>query len=97
MEKQQEPEYTQQLSSIRKKRLFLWFVFASYIPAIILAFTAGNGPPTATIVAILWLIGAGVGGVMVSFSRCPRCNQLFHMRGVNTSWGRRCRHCSLKL
>ncbi|MDD2557082.1 MAG: hypothetical protein RBR43_01545 [Desulfuromonadaceae bacterium] len=97
MENQHEPEHSQQLAVIRKKRLFLWIVFASYIPAIVLAFTAGNGPPTATIVAILWLIGAGIGGVLVSFSRCPRCNQLFHMRGASTSWGRRCRHCNLNL
>ncbi len=90
-------EYTRQLSTIRKKRMFLWFVFASYIPAIVLAFTVGTGQPTAIVIAIIWLIGAGAGGVMVSFSRCPRCNQLFHMRGISTSWGRHCRHCDLKL
>ncbi|MGC9518745.1 MAG: hypothetical protein ACP5FP_03690 [Desulfuromonadaceae bacterium] len=90
-------EYSEQLKGIRKKRLFLWFVFASYIPAIVLAFTVGNGQPTAIVIAIIWLIGAGAGGAMVSFSRCPRCNQFFHMRGISTSWGRRCRHCNLKL
>ncbi|MCA1797421.1 MAG: hypothetical protein ABR516_04380 [Desulfuromonadaceae bacterium] len=97
MEENSPSEYTRQLSTIRKKRMFLWFVFASYIPAIVLAFTVGNGQPTAIVVAIIWLIGAGAGGVMVSFSRCPRCKQLFHMRGISTSWGRRCRHCNLRL
>ncbi len=97
MKKKHEPEFAIQLAAIRRKRIFLWLVFASYIPAIILAFTVGNGPPAATIVAILWLISAAIGGIMVSFSRCPRCNELFHMRGVSTSWGRRCRHCNLIL
>jgi ABC-type multidrug transport system permease subunit len=97
MKKNTQTEYTGELKDIRKKRMFLWFVFASYIPAIVLAFTVGSGQATAIVIAIIWLIGAGVGGVMVSFSRCPRCNQLFHMRGISTSWGRRCRHCNLKL
>ena len=90
-------DYAEQLAAIRKKRLFLWLVFASYIPAIVMAFTVGSGQSTAIVVAALWLIGAGIGGAMVSFSRCPRCNQLFHMRGISTSWGRRCRHCNLHL
>lgn len=97
MEDNSRSEYAGQLSSIRKKRMFLWFVFASYIPAIVLAFTVGNGQPTAIGIGIIWLIGAGVGGARVSFSRCPRCRQLFHMRGISTSWGRRCQHCGLKL
>ncbi len=97
MEEKAESEYSDQLSIIRKKRMFLWFVFASYIPAIVLAFTVGNGQPMAIVIATIWLVGAGAGGVMVSFSRCPRCNQLFHMRGISTSWGRRCQHCRLKL
>ena len=97
MKKNTQTEYTGELKAIRKKRMFLWFVFASYIPAIVLAFTVGSGQATAIVIAIIWLIGSGVGGVMVSFSRCPRCSELFHMRGISTSWGRYCRHCNLKL
>lgn len=90
-------QYQQQLAAIKRKRLFLWSVFASYIPAIILAQVITTGNWLSYVVAILWLLLAGLGGILVSFSRCPACGQLFHMRGVVTYWGKKCQHCGLSL
>lgn len=85
------------LKEIKRKRLALWCVFISYLPAIgiVLRFSSDNtGPAT---VAIVWIIAAAIAGARVSLSRCPQCGNLFHMRGVSTSWGKRCRHCKLSL
>ncbi|WP_282753845.1 hypothetical protein [Desulfuromonas thiophila] len=89
--------FVSQLAALRKKRLILWSVFISYLPAISLALILAEGQAAAITVGILWLLAAGGAGVGVSFSRCPRCGQFFHMRGLTTSWSRRCQHCRLHL
>ncbi|MBN2645712.1 MAG: hypothetical protein JXR59_09600 [Desulfuromonadaceae bacterium] len=96
METSEAKNMEEQLAVIRRKRLILWSVFISYLPAVTVALIMG-GDKGATVVAVLWLIAAGAAGVGVSFSRCPRCGQFFHMRGVTTSWGRHCQHCNLGL
>ncbi len=85
------------LKNIKSKRLQLWCVFISYLPAIGITLTLSLDNTGPAIVAVLWIIAAGVAGVRVSTSRCPQCGNLFHMRGVSTSWGRSCRHCNLSL
>lgn len=84
------------LAGIRNRRMFLWLVFASYIPAIWFALKIG-GDTLAAVVAILWLSMSATGGVLVSFAICPRCGNRFHMKGISTSWGSRCVHCKLSL
>ena len=93
----EETSYSEALRQIRLKRLQLWAVFISYLPAIgvTLAVSDSQGAPMA--ICLLWVLFAAIGGVRVSFSRCPRCGNLFHMRGAMTSWGRRCQHCQLSL
>lgn len=85
------------LKSIKRKRLQLWCVFISYLPAIGITLPLSSDNTGPAIVAGVWIIAAGVAGGRVSFSRCPQCGNLFHMRGVSTSWGRTCRHCNLSL
>jgi len=85
------------LKSIKRKRLQLWSVFISYLPAIGITLPLSTGNTAPAIVAGIWVVAAGVAGVRVSTSRCPQCGNLFHMRGISTSWGRSCRHCNLSL
>ncbi|MDY0189862.1 MAG: hypothetical protein RBR22_03930 [Desulfuromonas sp.] len=85
------------LKNIKSKRLQLWCVFISYLPAIGLTLSLSSDNTGPAIVAGLWIIAAGVAGVRVSMCRCPQCGNLFHMRGISTSWGRSCRHCNLSL
>jgi len=92
-----EDETTTQLRLIRRKRWQLWLVFISYLPAIGIALSMTEGNTWPAITAGCWVVAAGVAGVRVSLSRCPRCGNLFHMQGVSTSWGRSCRHCKLSL
>ena len=89
-------EFYGRLAGIRLRRKFLWSVFFSYIPVIWIALKIG-GDGLAIGVGIFWLILASVGGVMVSFSLCPRCGNRFHMKGLSTSWGSQCVHCKLSL
>jgi hypothetical protein len=91
------PTYAQELKQIRLKRYQLWGVFISYLPAIGITLSISEGSAAPAAVCLLWVLFAAIGGVRVSFSRCPRCGNLFHMRGAGTSWGRRCRHCDLSL
>jgi hypothetical protein len=90
------PDLPALLAGIRTRRRFLWTVFASYIPAIWYALKIG-GDNLALVVGILWLVMASAGGILVSFARCPRCGDRFHMKGISTSWGSRCVHCKLSL
>lgn len=85
------------LKAIRSKRLQLWGVFISYLPAIGTALSVSSGNTGPIVVASVWIVAAGVAGARVSLSRCPRCGNLFHMRGISTSWGKTCRHCDLSL
>ena len=89
-------EFSERLAGIRLRRTILWTVFISYIPVIWVALKIG-GDGLAIVVGILWLLMASAGGVMVSFSLCPRCGNRFHMKGISTSWGSRCVHCKLGL
>ncbi|WP_432821833.1 hypothetical protein [Trichloromonas sp.] len=89
-------ELPARLAGIRTRRRFLWSVFISYIPAIWFALKTG-GDGLALVVGILWLLMASAGGILVSFARCPRCGDRFHMKGISTSWGGRCVHCKLSL
>ncbi|MEJ2201364.1 MAG: hypothetical protein P8X63_10185 [Desulfuromonadaceae bacterium] len=97
MEETITPEIVMRLSGIRMRRLFLWLVFLTYLPAIGLALKFSDTGKPAFYLGITWLLMAAVGGVLVSFSRCPRCHELFHIQGYSTSWGRRCVNCNLHL
>lgn len=85
------------LAVIRRKRKQLWAVFFTYLPAIGLALKFSTGNTVPALVAGCWVTAAAIAGARVSLSRCPACGNLFHMQGVSTSWGRRCRHCKLSL
>jgi len=93
----EEQRFDEQLKQIRHKRMQLWAVFISYLPVIGITLSVSEGNLAPAMVCIIWIILAAIGGMRVSFSRCPRCGNLFHMRGAGTSWGRRCRHCQLSL
>lgn len=90
-------EFSTQLSHIRSRRWQLWLVFFSYLPVIAIALKTTTGNTVPFMVCGFWVLLAAICGIRVSFSKCPRCGNLFHMRGVSTSWGRRCRHCQLPL
>lgn len=91
------PEMIRRLAGIRMRRMFLWLVFLTYLPAVGLTLKFSDTPAPAFGVGIFWLLLASIGGVLVSFSRCPRCNNFFHIQGYSTSWGRSCVKCRLHL
>ncbi len=91
------PEFEKALAGIRKRRMFLWTVFLTYLPAIWFALRLGEGDSMAIVVAVLWLLMAATAGGMVGLSRCPACGGLFHMKGIATTWGSKCVHCKQSL
>ena len=83
------------LSTIRKRRWFLWVVIIIYLPAmwVTLQFThsvRGTAPAFA-----VWFIFLVVAAALSAAARCPRCGNYFHMHGLTLLYLRRCLHCGL--
>jgi hypothetical protein len=85
------------LSRLRRKRWFLWSVLLTYVPAIWLALELTGSDSGALVVFVLWIAMAAVAGALAAFSRCPRCGEYFHVKGLMPVWVRKCLHCGLRL
>ncbi len=85
------------LTKIRRKRWFLWLVFLTYIPAIWLTLTWTQSSLFTGAVFGLWLVLAAISGTLVAFTRCPRCGNYYHAKGLLPVWVRKCLHCGLSI
>jgi len=83
------------MSSIRKRRLFLWGVILIYLPAM-WAVLQWTGSYNKTAVAfIIWVLLLTVIATVGALARCPGCGNYFHMNGMTLLYLRRCLHCGL--
>jgi hypothetical protein len=85
------------LSKIRRRRWFLWAVFLTYVPAIWLSLEWTRSDSATAVVFAVWVVFAAVGGALVGFARCPRCNNYYHVKGLIPVWVRKCLHCDLSI
>jgi hypothetical protein len=90
-------EVLQGLQRIRVRRRLMWSAWVSYIPMSSFFFAYYPGKIAAALTAGWFALELGLSAV-VMFSKCPRCNRLFHTAtfGGNT-WARHCIHCGLSL
>jgi len=95
-------EIQEALRQIRRRRLVMWAVFLGYLPiagglAALLRWITGRDWVVIA-VAALWMFWYAVRIFMVNESRCPRCGERFHRRGL---WfhplARSCLHCELPI
>lgn len=85
------------LRSIRRRRLLLWLVIASYLPEVWITLTLTGSDAAMAAVFALWCLVLWNAVVLVVFSRCPRCGNYFHLKGVLAVYLRSCRHCGLHI
>src|SRR5438270_2757829 len=92
--------YSIQWHEYRKRNRLFWFVFLTYIPAVLLI-----GLPlswlfhsklVAGIVAIMWAVAFMVTGNYRSYWKCPRCHKPFFQKWwYHHAFVERCVHCKL--
>jgi len=96
------PAELAQLATIRRRRRNLWIVFLSYLPGTAIVGGAlnsllGSDKPV-VVVAVSWMAAFMVAGYGVGISRCPRCGDEFHRRGLWTNtFAQRCMNCELPI
>lgn len=85
------------LNVIRSRRRVVWIVLFGYLPVMMLVNIL---LPKSYIVyfACTYLVLWAFLILRSNFSRCPKCNNMFHAIGLFANpWTRKCLHCSLPL
>jgi hypothetical protein len=86
------------LLQIRRKRNLVGAIFFLYIPAGLLFWLITGSEYAMYVFGVIWMVAFFVAGMRVTFSRCPRCGEFFHVRMFYGSvWTRQCLHCKLSL
>jgi hypothetical protein len=86
-----------QLAALRKRRWFLWSVILVYMPAVWSTLELTHSDKATGTVFGIWVIILIIAVVKVSFAKCPRCGQMFHVHGVTPLYLRKCLHCQLHI
>lgn len=85
------------LKEIRRRRTIMWVVFILYLPVMVAAMFVFD-ESVIPYAAWSWMAALAVCATRVSFSKCPRCNKLFHTTMIwGDPWTRRCLHCRQSL
>jgi len=85
------------LKSLQHKRMFFWIMIAIYLPMIWLALEISQSDKITGIFFVIWLFFVTIAANVAAFSRCPKCNNLFHMNGIFPMYFRNCLHCGLHI
>ncbi len=86
------------LSKLRRRRWSLLGVILVYAPLIWLAPRLANSGCQTDKVFIVWFLSVLVSSILVATGKCPRCGNLFHIKGLAPLYLRnRCLHCSLDI
>lgn len=85
------------LKTIRRRRMFLWVMIAIYLPMIWLALEISQSDKITGIFFGFWLVLVTIAANITAFSRCPSCQNLFHMNGFFPMYFRNCLHCGLHI
>ena len=92
------PDERDGLIVIRFRRFRLWFFFLTYLPAGCVVGQFTRSERVFAVVAGVWMAAFAVCAVVVSLSRCPRCQERFHHRGWRSNtWTQKCLNCGLAL
>ena len=89
--------YAPGLKRLRRRRWFLWITILVYLPAIWLSLRLTHSDRATFKVFLVWMAFTGVAAYLTAFTRCPRCGNFFHMRGLTPLYLRKCLHCELHL
>lgn len=89
--------YRAGLSSIRKRRRYLWALIIVYLPMMWLAQKVTGSFNGAMPVFGVWCVLLIVAVSFLAVVKCPRCGNLFHVNGMTMLVLRRCLHCQLRL
>ena len=91
-------KFTLGLSKLRRRRWFLLGVILVYVPFIWLAPRLTNAGWQTDKVFIVWFLFVLVSSILVATGKCPRCGNLFHIKGLAPLYLRsRCLHCGLHI
>jgi hypothetical protein len=99
-----DPNYVARWRFYRRWRLAAIISFAGWIPyGLLVMFTAdafgvGSSSPIRLVPIFAWMLFFAVAAVMLSITRCPRCEETFFMRPWwpgHQPFARRCLHCEL--
>jgi hypothetical protein len=83
------------LSTIRRRRWFLWGMILIYLPASLTTLQYTESYKLLGSLFLIWLILLCVAVSLMACSKCPRCGKNFHMRNSTLSFFGNCRHCGL--
>jgi hypothetical protein len=85
------------LQRIRVRRRLMWGVWLGFLPILILL-SFSDVSRLAEIIAPAWMALIVVTSALVLFSKCPRCDSLFHTTVLwRNVWAKKCIHCGLPL
>jgi hypothetical protein len=83
----------------RRGKLLLWGALMLYLPvavtAMLMARRLNFHDGLVGVVAVAWMVGLGVIGLVHSRTRCPACGERFYdwKRSTFGIWSVRCAHC----
>lgn len=85
------------LTTVRRRRLFLWVVLVMYLPTMWCAQRIVGSFNGAMPVFFAWVgllvLAAGISAV----AKCPRCGNYYHVNGMALLYLRKCLHCQLPI
>jgi hypothetical protein len=94
-------EFSDGLKRIRQRRRLHWIIFFGFIPyALILSFVISLFTDPEEYIAhisIPYMLLFGLVGSYSCYNRCPRCDNIFSIKGYVNPWNRRCLHCKLHI
>jgi len=90
-------DYTSQMRSLRRRRLFLWALIAIYIPMMWLVLHLGQSDRVAGVFFGIWVVVVALAANLTAFCRCPACGNFFHMNGPIPMYLRHCLHCGMHI
>jgi len=89
---------TSGLGRIQQRRQILLGVLVMLVPAILVHQGMGGPRLLRDAIVLGWVAAYAVTAMVMVWSRCPRCHQLFHrVLGFHNPFSRRCQSCGLGL
>ena len=86
------------LKRIRLLRALFKGILIAFLPVVIAISLIGLPERTVMTIGIVVICVGILVEVVIFFSRCPKCRQYFHVRGMGGSlFTRKCLHCGIQL
>ena len=86
------------LGKLRRRRWFLLGVILVYVPLIWFLPRLTSSDSQTGKVLVVWFLFVLAASILVAVGKCPRCGNLFHIKGLTPLYLRsRCLHCGLHI